>query len=463
MGPATTYERQVTLPATAHDAYAWHARSGSFERLMPPWRRVRVIKRSRGVGDGERLVMHVRMGPLRRRWIAVHRDNVPGRRFADEQVVGPFAEWLHTHSFDPLDTGSCRMTDRIRYRLPLGAAGTVAAGRRVDRALDRLFAFRHRRTRDDLTRHGQYASEPSLRVLVSGASGMIGTELGALLESGGHEVVRLVRRAPRSEFEVSWDPDAEVAPDPRALDGVDAVVHLAGASIAGARWTPAQRHAIRESRVVGTRLLTDSLLRMDRPPRVLLSASAVGYYGDRGDESLTETSAPGEGFLADVCVAWEEGVARARDAGIRTATMRSGLVLTGRGGVLTTLLPPLKAALGGPIGGGRQWVSWISLEDWLGAVLRLLHDQTLAGPFDFTSPAPVTNRELMATIGKALRRPARLPLPAAAVRLGFGEMGESLLLAGAKVLPAKLVDAGFAFLYPDLESALRVELGLLEA
>ncbi len=463
MEPTVTYQREVTLPTTAEDAYAWHARPGSFERLRPPWQPVRIIERAHGVGTGERMVMHVRLGPVWRRWVAVHREAIPGHSFIDEQVEGPFAAWRHTHSFEPLDESTCRMIDRVDYRLPLDGPGRVVAGHGIARTIERMFRFRQRRTHDDLQRHAEYAGRPRLRVAVSGASGMIGSELGAFLESGGHEVVRLVRREPRSAKEVRWDPDAGMAPDPATLDGVDAVVHLAGVSLAAGRWTPARRQAIRDSRSDGTRLLVDSLLRMDRPPRTLLSASAIGYYGDRGDEVLTEASGAGHGFLPDVCAAWEASAGRAPEGGIRTAMLRSGLVLSGRGGALTTLLPPFRAALGGPIGGGRQWVSWISLEDWLGAALRLLYDEALEGPVNLTTPQPVTNRELVGTIGTVLRRPARVPLPAAAVRLGFGEMGEHLLLDSARVLPARLTDAGFSFLYPDLEGALRAELGLSTA
>jgi len=454
------YERKCTLPVSAEHAYDWHARAGAFDRLRPPWRNVRVIQRAETLEDGARTVLHVRMGFTSRRWVTELRDVQTGVRFVDEQVEGPLARWQHTHTFTPIGERSCSLEDRAEYVLPLGAAGKAAAGPRARRELSRLFGFRQRRTADDLVRHSRYRGEAPLRIAVSGSGGMIGTELTAFLRSGGHHVVRLVRRPPQTGDEVAWDPAARTPPDASAIEGLDAVIHLAGTSIAAARWTPAHRKAIRESRVDGTSVLAEALAKLELPPRVFLSASASGIYGSRGDEELSESSSVANGFLPEVATAWEAAAEPARRAGIRTVNLRSGLVISGRGGALGAMMPAYKAALGGPIGGGAQWVSWIALEDWLGAALWLLHDETLDGPVNMTSPMPVTNRELAVALGRVLRRPAKLPLPAAAVRIGFGEMGERLLLDGARVLPTRLLDGGFCFLYPDVESALRAELGL---
>jgi len=456
----STYQRSRRLPVDAGEAYRWHTRAGAFERLRPPWQKVRVIEGGDGIQDGRRIVMHVRIGPVWRRWVAVHRDTRPGRSFVDEQLEGPFRRWMHRHTFEPAEPG-CILEDHVDYELPLGTAGRLIGGRRVENTLAAMFAFRHRRTLEDLVRHAAFAERPRLHVLVSGASGMIGAELTAFLRSGGHEVTTLVRRKPCTDDEVEWDPGSGRPPDPAALDGVDAVVHLAGASIAGARWTSAHRRAIYESRIAGTGLLTTALAALERPPKVLLSASAVGFYGDRGATTVDETSPAGAGFLPDVCEAWERAADPAVDAGIRTVFLRSGLVLSGRGGALTTMLPALELAAGGPIGGGRQWVSWISLEDWLGAALMLLYDDGLSGPVNLTTPYPVTNRELIKTIGAVIRRPERIPLPAAAVRTGLGEMGEHLLLDSTRVEPARLSGAGFHYLYPHLVDALPMELGRL--
>lgn len=457
----STYERRSRLPVEAPEAYDWHARDGAFERLRAPWLDQHVIERAAGIQDGRRLVMQVRLGPVRRRWVAVHRDTDPGRSFVDEQVEGPFRRWVHRHTFRPAASG-CVLEDHVDYELPCGAAGRLVAGPSVRRTLANLFAFRHRRTVDDLARHAACAARPRLRVLVSGASGMIGTELSAFLRSGGHDVVSLVRRTPRDETEIAWRPDEGRGPDPASVDGVDAVVHLAGASIAGGRWTTARRRAIYESRVAGTGLLAATLAGLEHPPQVFLSASAMGFYGDRGDAVLDEGSPAGCGFLPDVCEAWERAADPAVDAGIRTIFLRSGLVLTGRGGALMKMLPALELAAGGPMGGGRQWVSWISLEDWLGAALMLLYDERLSGPVNLTTPEPVTNREFIATIGDVVHRPERIPLPATAIEVGLGEMGRRMLLDSLRVTPAKLIAAGFPYRYPRLADALRLELGLLE-
>ena len=296
-------------------------------------------------------------------------------------------------------------------------------------------------------------------MVVSGASGLVGGALVAALEVAGVRVVRLVRRRPApGESDVGWDP-ASGTIDARGLEGADAVVHLAGESIAAGRWTPARKDAIRRSRVDGTRLLAETLARLSRPPGVLVSASAVGYYGSRGDEALTEASAPGTGFLADVCRAWEAAAQPARDAGIRVVTPRIGMVLAARGGALARMLPPFRLGLGGVVGSGRQYMSWIALDDLVGAIRHVIGDGDVAGAVNAVAPLPVTNREFTRTLGRVLGRPTLAPLPAPVVRLLFGEMGEALLLDGARALPARLQAAGFRFRHPGLEAALRSVLG----
>lgn len=302
-------------------------------------------------------------------------------------------------------------------------------------------------------------SPERLRVAISGASGLIGGRLAATLASRGCRVDRLVRRAPApGGTDVRWDPAAGTI-DAAALEGVDAVVHLAGESVAVGRWTPARKEAIRRSRVDGTRLLAETLARLHRPPRVLISASGVGYYGDRGDEAITEDSAAGTGFLADVCRAWEAATEPARRAGIRVVNLRIGMVLAAEGGALARMLVPFRLGLGGVIGSGRQHVSWIALEDLMGAIQHLMVAESVSGPVNVVAPDPVMNRELTKTLGRVLRRPTLAPLPAPIVRLLFGEMGQSLLLEGARVLPARLQASGFHFVHPGLEGALRSELG----
>jgi uncharacterized protein len=294
----------------------------------------------------------------------------------------------------------------------------------------------------------------SMNILVTGASGMVGTALVSSLTSSNHEVTRLVRRQPNpGEKAARWDPMAGTL-EVSALEGVDAVVHLAGENIAE-RWTAAKKARIRDSRVKGTQLLCETLARLSSPPKVLVSVSAIGYYGDRGEETLTEDSPPGRGFLPEVCRAWEAATEPARQHGIRVARLRLGVVLSATGGALAKMLPPFRLGLGGVLGSGRQYMSWIALDDVVGTIQHALVTDALQGPTNAAAPRAVTNQEFTKTLGKVLGRPTAIPLPAFAARLMFGEMADELLLASARVQPTKLLASGYPFRYPELEDALR--------
>jgi uncharacterized protein (TIGR01777 family) len=295
-----------------------------------------------------------------------------------------------------------------------------------------------------------------MRIAVTGASGLVGRPLCAALAAQGHEVVRLVRggSAP-SPGAVPWDPERGTIGD---LGGVDAVVHLAGESIAS-RWTKERKRRIVESRVQGTRLVAGALAALPRKPAALVCASAVGWYGARGDEALDESSPPGTGFLAETCRAWEESADPARDAGIRVVNLRFGIILSARGGALAKMLLPFKLGAGGRVGDGRQWMSWIAHDDALGAIRHAMATADLAGPVNAVAPAPVTNAEFTRVLGRVLGRPTVMTMPAFAARLAFGEMADHLLLAGQRVLPRRLAGSGYAFRHPELEGALRHVLG----
>ncbi len=455
----TTFEHRSHVDASVREVFAWHRRPGAFERLAPPWENMRVVERGGGIVEGGRVVIELRKGPLALRWLAVHTDYQEDRQFVDVQLHGPFSHWRHVHRFVP-DDGGCALEDHVEYRIPLGRPGDFLLGASVRRTLERAFHYRHERTRRDLARHQAVARYGPQRVVVSGASGLIGRNLVAFLESGGHSVQRLVRRRPRAEAnEVYWDP-ASGAIDGAALEGADVVVHMAGENVGAGLWTLARKEAILRSRVDGTALLCKTLARLTKRPRVLVAASAVGYYGDRGDEMLTEESAPGDDFLAHVVRAWEAATEPARQAGIRVVNMRGGLVLSAAGGALPRLLLPFKLGLGGAAGSGRQYMSWIAFDDVIGSIYHAMFAEGLSGPVNIAAPAPVTNAEFSKTLGRVLRRPAFLPLPGFAVRLAAGEMGEALLLKGQRVSSAKLEGSGFRFLHTDLEGALRSELGL---
>ncbi|MHB1024247.1 MAG: TIGR01777 family oxidoreductase [Desulfobacteria bacterium] len=299
-----------------------------------------------------------------------------------------------------------------------------------------------------------------MRVAITGSTGLVGSEVVTVLSEAGHEVVRLVRRviAP-GEKAVRWDPE-EREVDAAELEGLDAVVHLGGENIASGRWTAARKAAIRDSRVNGTRFLCDTLAVLARPPKTLVCASAIGIYGDRGEEPLTEESPAASGFLPGVCREWEAAAAPAARKGVRVVALRIGMVLSSKGGALARMLPLFRAGLGGVIGGGRQYVSWIALDEIPLVLLHALHCGFLRGPVNAVAPRPVTNREFTEALGRALSRPTPLPVPAFALRLAVGrEMADALLLASARVVPKRLLDTGYAFRFPELPAALRHLLG----
>jgi uncharacterized protein (TIGR01777 family) len=400
----------------------------------------------------------MRNGPVSLLWVARHRDTLPGRRFVDEQVEGPFSRWVHFHRFDPDGPASSRMTDRIEYAPPLGPVGT-ATEPIIRRRLERLLAYRHVILRDDLEAHARSGSPGRLRVAVSGSSGLLGRALLPFLTTGGHEVVRLVRRRP-GPGEAHWDVQTGRI-DTGKLEGLDAVVHLAGENV-GARWTVDRKRRIRESRGIGTVFLCEALSRLRRPPKVLVSASGVGIYGNRGDEVLTEASAtlaaPPD-FLVEVGREWEAATEPARVAGIRVVLTRFGPILSPAGGMLARMLLPFRAGVGGPLGSGRQWVSWISIDDAVGAVHYAITTEALSGPVNITAPHPVTNQEFTTTLARVLGRPALIRVPAPALRLALGEMGEVAVLGSTRVVPERLTQAGYRFRHPTLEGTLRFVLG----
>lgn len=443
------FVRQVRLPVDAGTAFAWHERPGALERLRPPWRHFRELERSGGIRDGARV--RVDLGFPFGQWTIEHHGYQAGRVFRDRQVSGPFTRFEHTHTFHP-DGDRCVLEERIEYEPPLPPFGRLAAGW-IDADLARLFAWRHRVTRLDLERARVRGHRP-VTVAVSGASGMIGGELVPYLTTQGCAVRRLVRHAARASDEIAWDP-ARGALDPAALAGVDAVVHLAGAGIADRRWTPARKREVVESRVLGTGLLARTLAAMPRPPAVMVSASAMGWYGDRGEEPLDESSGPGRGFLAEVAREWEAAADPARAAGVRVAHPRIGIVLWPQGGALAPLVRATRLGAGGPLGDGRQWWSWITLHDLLDMLVRAVDDPALAGPFNAVAPEPVRQRDLARALGRTLRRPAFLPAPAFALRLMLGrELADDVLLSSQRLTPRRLTERGYVHRDPELGAAL---------
>jgi uncharacterized protein (TIGR01777 family) len=456
------FEWTSTIPASAEALWLFHARPGAFQRLAPPWQRLRLVSWTGGIRDGGRLDFDLLAGPLSLRWAALHEGYVEGRQFQDRQLRGPFARWLHTHACEPVDDRHARLRDSIDYALPLGPLGALADRLKVQADLRRLFTFRHRRTADDIARHARWSDRPSLRIVVAGASGFIGVPLCAFLANAGHRVDRLVRREPRGVIdgpgvEHRWDPDAGEL-DPRVLDGADAVINLCGQNLAAQRWTGAVKEQLRTSRLRPTGLLARAIARCDNPPRVFLSSSGTNA-APPGAEAVDESAPFGSGFISRLAHDWEEA-ARPASGVARVVLMRIGFVLGAQGGALGAMSPFFSLGLGGRQGDGRQAVSWIGLDDLLGAIEHALHDAALSGPVHMVAPSPVSNEQFTQTLARVLRRPRLAPMPRWALRAAFGELG-GLLCESSAVAPAKLRAAGFSWRYADLESALRLELGLL--
>jgi uncharacterized protein (TIGR01777 family) len=454
-----TFERQTLLPVSATEAFDWHERPGALDRLIPPWENVRVEQRSAGIQTGARVVLLNRFGPLNIRWLAEHDLYEPPHRFRDVQIRGPFAQWEHTHRFEAERVAECRLVDHIEYRLPGGWLGSLVGRKLIRQKLARTFAYRQTTTRDDLAAQARYKDRGIMQVAVTGASGLVGSTIVPLLTTAGHGVTPLVRRQ-AEPGEVTWDPLA-ASFDALPLEGIDAVVHLAGENIAG-RWTDAMKKKIRDSRVKGTRVLCAGLAKMNNPPKTLVCASAIGYYGQRGDELLDENSPPGKGFLPEVCVEWEAACQAARDAGIRVVNLRFGVILSPREAALAKMLTPFKLGLGGKIASGEQYWSWITIDDAAGAIYHALMTSELSGPVNAVAPKTVTNLEFTKTLGKVLRRPTIFPVPAFVARLAFGEMADDLLIGSTRVTPKRLEETGYKFRQPELEGALRHLLGKTE-
>lgn len=468
------FKRSVRIERTAADVFAWHEKPGALERLTPPWMQVRVEARHGGIRDGATVKLRSKAGPAWVAWEIEHGDYVEGVQFRDVQLKGPFAHWDHLHRVGPVavdahgaDTrddvvrDASVLTDEITYRLPWGAAGRLAGGRFVRKELSRLFNYRHAVTQADNELAARLRSVRPLRILVAGASGLIGRALVPFLQTQGHEVVRLVRRAAEAADEVSWSP-GEGRLDPQAMRGADAVINLCGEGVADMRWTAERKAAILRSRLDATRTLVSAMaaVRVERlRPFVMISASATGIYGNRGDEVLGEDAGQGEGFLADVCAAWEREAAGAEALGVRVARLRTGMVLTPAGGALAKMLPAFRIGLGGRLGSGRAWMSWVSIDDAVGAIYHAILDRRCAGAVNVVAPQAVTNAEFTRTLARVLRRPAWVAVPRFALRAGMGEMADEALLSSARAVPARLAETGYAFREPTLEGALRHVLG----
>lgn len=455
-----TFEIRTRLPHPARDVFAWHARPGALTRLSPAWAMRVVAEASPPLQPGT--VAQLRAGvPLTRGLVrlpfASRMEAGPQpMSFVDRMVRGPFRRWEHTHLF--LGDDECELVDHIRWEAPFWMPRRL-----VNRTLAATFDARAARLRSELDHAAELTARfpGRLRVLMGGASGLVGTQVAALLTTLGHEVRRLVRRDPRSG-EACWDPDRGEL-DPADVAWADAVVHLGGATI-GRRFTAQGKRLILQSRVDSTRLLAEAIVALpeaDRPG-VFVCSSATGFYGARRPgEDLTEDSTPGAGFLADVCRAWEREAARVEEVGVRRVSVRSGVVASTLGGTLPLQLPLFLLGLGGTLGDPRAHLPWVSLDDAARAYLRAVVDPALHGPVNAVAPEPVTQAEYAATLARLCRRPAWLPVPRFGPRLLLGREGaEELAFADQRVVPARLTEVGFRFTHPHLAQALAETTGL---
>lgn len=455
----STFQYISDFPVSKELLYNFHANSGALDRLLPPWENTSIIRRAASIAPGSRVELKMHLGPVPFTYKALHTKEQPGEMFQDIQEKGPFSSWSHTHIFEQTEAGS-KLTDSIEYQLPMHKLLPGAISRFAEKELFRTFRHRQEVLQHDLARHQQYSKEP-LNILISGASGVVGRHLVPFLTTGGHTVYTLVRRkADKEKNEIYWNP-AKGEIDKESIPAIDVIIHLAGEYIGLGRWSAERKQRVIDSRVQGTSLLVKTMAELKHKPKVFLSSSAIGYYGDTGTERIDETREAGKDFLSQVCSIWEESAMPAEELGIRTVIMRMGVALSCKGGALEKLV---KAPIGfvRRFGSGKQMFSWLSMDDLLGAILHCIQTESLSGPVNLASPNPVTNEEMIATMKGLTRRPFLPGVPAFILKLLYGDMAREILLSGCHALPDKLINSGFQFRYTTLEQTLRCQLGVFQ-
>lgn len=447
--------------------FKWLSHPKAFERLNPPWESVSLSEAHPGLSEGSMVKLQIKPVPkVKIPWVMQHHKVTPPWGFEDHQVIGPFAFWKHWHQIKAGHSHQhSLLQDEIEYSLPFGWLTNGLGQFFVSAKLNKLFNYRERILNQDFDLFEKYTKgKPPMKILVTGATGLVGKALTAFLETQGHEVIELRRGHAGDEPHkkvVLWDPVINQL-NPTHLEGIDAVVHLAGENIAEGRWDELKKKKIVESRVQGTKLLCEALAQLKSKPKVLVSASAIGYYGDRADALLSENDGAGhaDDFLAQTCIQWEAAAQPARDAGIRVVHPRIGIVLSSKGAALKKMLLPFLIGAGGTLGmTGSQFWSWIAIDDVIGGIYHALQTESLEGPVNLVAPNPVTNKTFTNVLAKVLFRPALAPVPGFMLKLILGEMAQYLLLGSTRVSSQKLQASGYNFQYPELEGALRHQLG----
>jgi uncharacterized protein len=456
---------------SSNELFAWHIREGAFERLNPPWHQFKIIERRGNIQNGGTIKIKMKIaGPIHTTWLVKHSDYVEGKQFRDSQIKGLFSSWTHNHLFNSFEPSSSILDDHVEYSLPWGMLSETLVSALINKKLNQMFDYRHRLISGDLLVHATAnkirGNDRPMTIGITGSSGFIGSSLIPFITTGGHRVIRLIRHpvSDGNNFKnvksVQWNPSSSMSLN---NENIDAVVNLSGENIFG-RWTKEKKKRIFDSRVNTTQSLCKLLSSLDKPPKVLVSASATGYYGDRGDERLTEESPPSSyssnDFLSYVCRNWEESNQIAKESGIRVVNLRIGIVLSSSGGMLSKILPIFKLGVGIRIGNGNQYMSWIGLDDLLGLILYAITNKSISGPVNAVSPNPITNADFTTALGRVLSRPTKFSISKSIIKLLLGEeLANAAILSSTRVIPERLIEMGYKFRFPYLESVLRHTLG----
>jgi len=445
-----TYTKQTRFEYSLETLFQWHEKPEAFSLLSPPWSSIRIRNTEGPGGIIPGTIYDLQIGLLKIPWKAKHTEYQKNALFTDEQIQGPFQTFIHKHEFESLETSAAILRDAISYQTPASIPIPL-----IQHELNRVFVYRHKKTQICLDRLESFKG-PTGKILITGGTGLIGSQLRLALTQLGHEVYTLTRY-PTQEREIHWNWEKKeigVLPQP-----LKCVIHLAGENIASDIWDEKLKQKISRSRVEGTRFLVESLRMQNAVPRAFLSASAIGIYGDRGEEELEESSSPGTSFLANLGVSWEQETQKLMDLETRVCNLRFGIVLDPRGGALKKMFWPFVMGAGGRLGHGRQYMSFIGLEDVVNSILFLMTQPGAKGAFNLVSPTPLSNADFSRILAKVLNRPAFFHLPEKLLTLLPNKMAEELFLASQRVLPGRLINAGYQFIHKDLESILRFCLG----
>ncbi len=443
------FKKEILLDAKVEDVFDWHCKKDALQRLNPPWVKVKIEKQE-GIFEGAVTKMKVYEGPVSINWVSKHTKYVQNKFFADEQIKGPFKVWKHSHFFEEISENKTKLTDDIEYRVKFHPFSKLMKTH-IIKKLERMFTYRHEILKQDIELMQKYKIKPK-NFAVTGASGLLGQYLTHFLTTQGHNVVPLSRNNKTGE---NIFQNFENESFSSYLSCSDVVIHLAGEPITEGRWSKKKKEMIVKSRVEGTKEIAVQISKLQNPPKLLICASAIGYYGNRDDEILTEESDCGNDFISKVCYEWEKSAEPAIEKGIRVVFLRIGIVLTPKGGALNKLIKPFKFGFGTVFGKGNQWMSWILPDDIAGIILHIIANEDIKGAVNVVSPHPVKQLDFTTTLGEVLNKRTIIKIPRKIIKPLFGQKGEELLLSSTRVIPEKLTKDGYKFLYPDLKIALK--------